>query len=106
MTGAIFQLTCFILAALISMPLAFFAWMNTGFCGISGLCLLADLPILLPAAVLLCFASIRWGRALAWVTTVLALFTLYGSRIAPFILITPVLLQLGNYRPFLNRATS
>ena len=105
MPKVLFQLACFVIAALLSVPLAFFAWMNTGFCGIAGLCLLADLPILFPIAVLLYFASFRWGRTLAWIVAGLALFPLYGSRIAPFVLVMPVLLQLGSFRPFLKRAT-
>jgi hypothetical protein len=106
MINSVIQLVIFILAALLSLPLAYFAWISTGFCGVKGICLLVDLPLLLPVAVLMCFASFLWGRTLGWIVAVLALIPLHSSGIGPFVALTPVLLQFGDYRPFFRRATT
>jgi len=103
---AVIQLLLFALAALVTLPLAFLAWMNVGFCGVKGPCFFADLPLLLPIATLLCFASFRWGRALSWILAVLALIALHDSRIFIVVASAPVLLQLGDYRPFWKLATA
>lgn len=93
------KFVCFILAAILTLPLIWFALMTWGFCGFESWCILVILSGLAPIAIPLCFFSMKIGRVFLWVLAGVTLIAMKGVPVWWLLFFAALLLQIGDFRP-------